>query len=276
MANAIHVWGIARAFGGAVLLRLEDHDRTRCTRAYELALLEDLEWLGFEADIAPIASYSASPHEFRQSDHNARYERALAHLANESGVYVCRCTRKEIAALIARAPGEELRYPGTCRDANVAASESFARRVRMHDAIETFTDLRLGEITQRPARQCGDVLLRDRHCNWTYQFAVTVDDMMQGIDVIIRGEDLLASTGRQRQLARMLGRASQPRTLHHGLLTRADGTKLSKSHGDLSVRDRRRAGATPAELLGEAAHLMSLQTTARTLTVRDLPELFDT
>ena len=123
--------------------------------------------------------------------------------------------------------------------------------------------------------QCGDVLVRDRHGSWTYQFAVTVDDFEQGIDVIIRGEDLLPSTGRQWQLARLLGRATPPLVLHHPLLVHADGAKLSKANRDTSLRERRADGAGPESLLGEAAFLCGLAQSAEPISAGEIARLFE-
>src|SRR5690242_6519988 len=106
--------------------------------------------------------------------------------------------------------------------------------------VERFTDLRHGPQEQRPFEQCGDVLVRDRDGNWTYQFAATVDDFVQGVTLVIRGDDLLASTGRQIQLGRLLGRHTPPRFLHHALLMKTPTQKLSKSDGDSGVADLRR------------------------------------
>jgi glutamyl-tRNA synthetase/glutamyl-Q tRNA(Asp) synthetase len=273
LVNAIHVWGIARAYGGRVSVRIEDHDRTRCKPEYEQALLEDLEWLGLDADLAPRASV-LHPRVQRQSDQGARYSQALDQLDVRGLVYPCHCTRRDIAQLVPRAPGEEARYPGTCRAAPVDGTTTFARRVTMLPGEEAFDDLRLGRLTQAPAAQCGDVLVRDRHANWTYQFAVTVDDFIDEIDVIIRGMDLLTSTGRQWRLARMLGRTTMPITLHHDLLHRADGAKLSKASGDTALRELREAGATAAQLLGEAAYRVGLQKTPRSIQAADLAALF--
>ncbi len=264
LVNALHVWGIARAYGGQIVLRIEDHDRTRCRPEYEQALREDLEWLGFDAD-------SEAP---RQSDSNARYDAALSSLQAAGLVYACDCTRRDIALVAGRERSEELRYPGTCRDRGLSFAQTFARRVQLAPHTEVFDDVRLGVQSQQPSAQCGDVLVRDRHANWTYQFAVTVDDAAQGIDVIIRGEDLAASTGRQQQLARLMGRSQMPLLCHHGLLLRPDGTKLSKANGDTSLRERRQGGATPAQLIGEAAWLAGVQPTTRSLFVQDLAELF--
>jgi glutamyl/glutaminyl-tRNA synthetase len=281
LVNAIHVWGIARAYGGRVVLRVEDHDRTRCRPEYELALLEDLRWLGFVPDEGSIESYAARHHErdltpnpLRQSDNESRYASTLASLEQRGLVYPCGCTRREIAALAPRTPGEEACYPGTCRTRDLGVDETLARRVQLAPVAETFDDLRLGRIVQHPAQQCGDVLARDRHGSWTYQFAVSVDDTVGAIDVVIRGEDLLASTGRQIALSRMLGRSDPPLYLHHMLLLRDDGAKLSKATRDTSLRDRRAAGAAPEELLGEAAFRAGLTGSAAPLDVGELPALF--
>lgn len=287
--NAVWVWGIARAFGGRVLLRVEDHDRGRCRPAYEQALLEDLDWLGLEPDGVGTNAFRAGALAQRQSDNIARYAAGLAALERDGLVYPCACSRADISrsdlaradaspADAARSPessGAELRYPGTCRTRELDRSAIAARRVLLRaDAPEHFDDLRLGVQAQDPDLQCGDVLARDRAGNWTYQFAVVLDDIEQGVDVVIRGEDLLASTGRQLRLARMLGRAVPPRFLHHPLLRHADGRKLSKSANDTGLRELRDAGRTPAEVLGMAAHLSGLTPTAVPLGADRVADLF--
>ncbi len=263
--NAVYVWGLARAFGGRVLLRIEDHDRIRSRPEYEAALLADLDWLGLEPD-------ETVP---RQSERGARYAEVLAGLEARGLAYPCVCTRREIRARGAGGDGDELRYPGTCRERGVDPAATPIRRLRL--ALEeeevVFTDRRLGERRQVPAEQCGDLLLRDRDGHWTYQLAVVVDDLDQAIDLVIRGEDLLASTGRQIQLARLLGREVPATFLHHPLVRRADGAKLSKSDGDTGLRELRAAGWSPEHVLGEAACLGGLQAEPRPVAGRDLAEL---
>jgi len=254
VANALWVWGVARAFGGRVLLRIEDHDRVRCRPEHERAILADLEWLGLEPDPDP----SSGAPWVRQSDRHEVYESALARLERGGAVYVCRCTRREVLALSQAAPGEEPRYPGTCRERGLPAGASPMRRVRLPGDFVEFEDLRLGARRQHPERQCGDLLARDRDGNWTYQFAVAVDDLEQGVDVVVRGEDLLESTGRQILLARRLGRARPPLFLHHPLVSRADGAKLSKSSRDTAIGELRRQGWSPARALGVAAAAIGL------------------
>lgn len=275
--NALWVWGIARAYGGRVLLRVEDHDRGRCRPAYERSLLDDLDWLGLVPDGAGTDAFRAGSLPQRQSDDTARYATRLAALEADGLAYACRCSRAEIAraATVDDPATEERRYPGTCRDAAVAAETTTARRVVMREGTtERFDDLRLGPQAQDPDRQGGDVLVRDRMGNWTYQFAVVVDDLEQGVDLVIRGEDLLGSTGRQLRLARLLGRTGPPRFLHHPLLRRADGRKLSKSAHDTGLRELRAAGRTPAEVLGLAAHLSGLASSATAIGPSALADLF--
>jgi glutamyl-tRNA synthetase/glutamyl-Q tRNA(Asp) synthetase len=137
----------------------------------------------------------------------------------------------------------------------------------MPSGIERFDDLRLGRQVQDPVLQCGDLLLRDRLGNWTYQFAVVVDDQRQGVDLVVRGEDLLDSTGRQIRLARMLGRETPPAFLHHPLILKRGGAKLSKADRDTSVRDLRAAGVARAELLGRAAAAVGLLAAPRPLSL---------
>lgn len=280
LVNALFVWGLARAHGGRVLLRIEDHDRGRCRPAYEQGILDDLDWLGLVPDVFATATFRSHPpgtgpgHQARQGDQSPRYSRALEALAAAGLVYPCRCSRSDIARQGQPEHGVEPRYPGTCRLHPVSAAETLARRVALGEQEEVVDDLLLGSRRQHPAMQCGDLLARDRSGNWSYQFAVVVDDLVHGIDVVIRGEDLWASCGRQQRLGMLLGRAQPPRWVHHPLLFRPDGRKLSKALGDTALADRRAAGATPGRLLGEAAHAVGLWPADTPLPVEALPTLF--
>ena len=116
-------------------------------------------------------------------------------------------------------------------------------------------NLKRGPQEQCPLAQCGDLLVRDRDGNWTYQFAATVDDLVQAVTLVIRGVDLLASTGRQIQLARLLGREAPPQFLHHPLIMKSAGQKLSKSDGDTGIRELRARGWTPEQVIAHAQSL---------------------
>jgi len=252
VVNAIYVWGFARAQGAQVLLRIEDHDAQRCRPVYERALLDDLEWLGFEPDIAPAPAFRAGASEFRQSDRAAIYRDVAGRWIANGLVYGCTCTRHDLGELPAGADGE-VRYPGTCRDRGLAPADGLVWRMRIDAGAERFDDIWRGPRVQDPASQCGDVAIRDRLGNWTYQFVASVDDHLQGIDLVVRGEDLLASTGRQIRLATSAGRARPARFGHHPLIMKSPARKLSKSDGDTGVRDLRAAGWTAPRLIGEAA-----------------------
>ncbi len=274
LVSAVYVWGVARRLGGTVLLRIEDHDRGRSRPEYEVALLDDLEWLGLVPDEPAVEHLRAGPSSYRQSDRGGRYQEVLATLAEGDGIYRCRCSRKDIAGDAPPIPGREVPYPGTCRDRSVSDDVEAGIRLVMDSGEETFTDVLLGPQAQNPADQCGDLLLRDRTGNWTYQFAVTVDDWDQGVDLVIRGQDLLSSTGRQIRLARLLGRDRPPTFLHHPLVRHASGEKLSKANRDTGLRELRAAGVHPGTVLGEAAFRGGLLERPASLAVVDLPELF--
>lgn len=267
LVNAIYVWGLAERWGGQVLLRLEDHDRGRCRPEYEVAILEDLDWLGLQADGGgPI---------YRQSERHARYVQVLDELVARNLVYTCTCSRKEIVARTGGGGGE-LRYDGHCRGQGYRPEQQGGLRLLLDDHTVSFEDLLLGPQTQCPARQCGDLLLRDRHDNWTYQFAVTVDDWDQGVNRIVRGEDLLESTGRQIQLAQLLGRPDGAAFLHHPLISDPGGHKLSKRDFAKGIRDYRAEGHTAADVLGKAAAHVGLWPDATPLAATDLGALFPT
>jgi glutamyl-Q tRNA(Asp) synthetase len=249
--NAHYVWRLAREQGARVLLRIEDHDRDRCRPEYETAILDDLDWLGFVPDVYPTSAFRAGRCDGRQSDRQELYRETLGILQRKGLVYGCDCSRREILAAAVE-PAAELRYPGTCRERGLPLADGLSWRVRMDPGNEAFVDLRLGAQSQSPHLQCGDMLIRDRLGNWTYQFAVTSDDWRQGVDLVIRGVDLLPSTGRQIQLARLLGRGAPPAFFHHELIMKTPDQKLSKSDGDTGVRDLRARGWSPRRVI-EAA-----------------------
>jgi glutamyl/glutaminyl-tRNA synthetase len=273
VANAHLVWQFARERHGRVLLRIEDHDRLRCRREYEAGILDDLDWLGFAPDIFPTDAFRAGRCDGRQSDRDAQYRAAVDILLAQGLVYGCDCSRRQIAETRGasnerRAKGEErraggeerkatgdqgeLRYSGRCRARGIGLKDGVGWRVRMDPGVERFVDERLGPQAQDPSAQCGDVLIRDRHGHWTYQLCVTVDDWKQGIDFVVRGEDLLASTGRQIRLARLFGRTHPPTFLHHPLIMKSSSQKLSKSDGDSGIRDLRLRGWTPEQVRAAA------------------------
>lgn len=261
VVNAVYVWGLARQLGGRVLLRIEDHDRQRSSRDFERHILDDLDWLGFAADLYPTDDYRRGACAARQSERDAVYRNALAPLVARGLVYGCRCSRITLAATPppSSSPSPlllERPYAGTCRDLAIPIVEGVGWRLRIDPGIERFNDRLLGEQEQDPAAQCGDLLVRDRLGNWTYQWAVAVDDTAQQISLVVRGTDLLSSTGRQIRLARLLGRAVPPTYAHHPLVMKSPTQKLSKSDRDSGVADLRAAGSTPAQVIARATEVL--------------------
>jgi len=263
--SALEGWRAARREAGSFLLRIEDIDRTRCREEYVAAILEDLAWLGLGWD-GPVR---------RQSEHFEDYRRALAQLAAMGALYPCFCTRREIKAEIARAGGAPHEdggpaYPGTCR--RLAAGEIAARQRAGLDYALRLDVTRALSLTgpvhwieesgdvpgprHADPTAFGDVVLARKDMPASYHLAVTLDDAIQGVTLVTRGEDLAASTHVHRVLQALLGLPT-PRYRHHPLLTDATGRRLSKRDGAMTIRAMRQQGMSAADViaLAEAARL---------------------
>ncbi|WP_141735392.1 glutamate--tRNA ligase family protein [Oligoflexus tunisiensis] len=262
-ASAVFVWGIAQSIEADVVLRIEDHDRGRVRPGYEKAILEDLIWLG----LMKTADF------FRQSDHWDRYESQMEAARSRGLVYACTCSRREIMERTGEASHDELRYDGHCRTRGHADHHA-GLRLRLDPMTCAFDDLWTGRQVQRPDEQCGDLLIRDRDGNWTYNFAVSLDDAAEDIDLVIRGQDLLPATGRQLQLRSIFGVTKPLRFLHHPLIWESPERKLSKRDGSTSLRHLREQGLSPAMILGQAAHAVGLLDRPEPVAAPELKGLF--
>jgi glutamyl-tRNA synthetase/glutamyl-Q tRNA(Asp) synthetase len=231
-----------------VLLRIEDHDRQRSRPEYEAALLDDLDWLGFRPDVYPTDDFRRGGCDGRQSNRDLLYREALESLQARGLVYACDCTRKQLAGTA---------YSGRCRQRGLPLRDDVGWRVRLD------------------AEAGGDVLVRDRLRNWTYHWCVTVDDTVQHITHVIRGEDLRESTIRQIALARLLGRVSPPAFIHHPLIMKTPTQKLSKSDGDSGIRNLRAAGWSAARVIGHAAAVVGLQQSGEPVDAASVARLFE-
>lgn len=218
LVAAVASYSDARAAHGQWLLRIEDVDKTRCSRAAETEILLQLAAFGFVADAAII----------RQSERREIYEAAVTQLVNAGQVFACACSRKALEGAPRNAEGETI-YPGTCRHADlVTSAHSLRLRVSDNDdARVKFTDRAVGVVEQNVASDVGDFVLKRTDGCYAYQLAVVVDDALQGITDIVRGEDLLMNTPRQVYLQRQLN-VPTPTYLHVPLVRNADGEKLSK------------------------------------------------
>jgi glutamyl-Q tRNA(Asp) synthetase len=250
---ALFAWRAAREAGGRFLLRIEDIDPGRCRPEHDAAILEDLAWLGLDWD-GPVR---------RQSEHLADYTGALDRLRGMGLVYPCFCTRADIAREIAAAghaphgPDGPL-YPGLCRAlgagervARIAAGEAHAWRLDVAAAAAEagplhWTDRSHGTIAADP-ESLGDVVLARKDVATSYHLAVTVDDALQGVTLVTRGEDLFHATHVHRLLQALLD-LPVPEWQHHPLLTGPEGRRFAKRDRALTLRALREAGHTPAEV----------------------------
>ncbi|MBV9374004.1 MAG: tRNA glutamyl-Q(34) synthetase GluQRS, partial [Alphaproteobacteria bacterium] len=197
--SALEGWRAARSDGGRFLLRIEDIDPTRCREEYAAAIVEDLAWLGLDWD-GPVR---------KQSEHLDDYREALARLDALGVLYPCFCTRREIQAEIARAGGAPQgdvgpRYPGTCRrfaSDEIAAKQrsgsDYALRLDLARALALTGPLDWYEGGCRRGAEpemLGDVVLGRKEFPASYHLAVTVDDAIQGVSLVTRGEDLAPAT----------------------------------------------------------------------------------
>jgi glutamyl-Q tRNA(Asp) synthetase len=274
LANAIYVWGLARRANGRVLLRIEDHDRQRCRPEYEAALLDDLDRLCLAADEPTTEDFRAGRSSFRQSDNGIAYAAAVDGLRARGLVYACDCSRSTFETLRSAngRPWSGEGCPGDCRDRGLAEAPGLTLRAAIGDGVESWVDVLHGP-SHGPVSAAGDLPVRDRNGNWTYALCVVVDDLRHGVDLVVRGEDLLDATPAQIRLGALLGRREPPTFAHHPLVRRPDGSKLSKADGATAVGDLLDAGRAPADLFGEAAHRVGLTPMNRPIPLRDAIEV---
>jgi glutamyl-tRNA synthetase len=259
----------ARSAGAAFLLRLEDLDPV-ATREEHVS--------GQPADLAAIGLDWDGPVE-RQSEHLDRSHAAIDRLAAAGLTYPCFCTRREIPEAASAPHGHDPAgaYPGTCRDltaadqdARLAAGRRPALRLRAGAAIEGFEDRLHGWIEGA----VDDLVLRRNDGIPAYNLAVVVDDAAQGVREVVRGDDLLGSTPRQVHLARLLG-LEPPAYAHVPLVLGADGARLAKRHGAVTLAERVRQGESPARVVGFLAASVGLAGPGEEVTPDRLLERFD-
>jgi len=262
---ALLVWLDARARQGRALLRLEDLDVTRVRAAWSAQMVEACAWLGLDWDDVVV-----------QSDRRAAHEAALDALAAAGRLYPCRCSRADRAGG-RRAPDGSWAYPNTCRGRALppggwrAASDAI--RVQLDDDHIALIDDGGRDLSQTPALELGDPIVRRRDGVIAYQLAVVVDDHDAAITDVIRGHDIAPSTATQIMLQRLLAMAT-PRYRHHFLLLEPGAGKLAKLHGSIPFSQLRARYDGPA-LCGVLAHAADLVDAATPCTPRDLVAAFD-
>lgn len=252
--SALFAFEAARHAGGRFLLRLEDIDRQRCRTEFEQGIREDLRWLGIDWD-GPVR---------RQSEHPEVYQGALERLAGLGVVYPCFCSRRRIRVEIEEAgraphgPSGEALYPGICRALGARAAEErirngepYALRLDVAKALAltgplAWEDCRAGAVDADPFA-LGDVVLARKDVPTSYHLAVTVDDHLQGVTLVTRGEDLFHATHVHRVLQALLGLRT-PRYYHHNLVADSSGQRLAKRNQAIALRHLRDRRRTPDDV----------------------------
>jgi glutamyl-Q tRNA(Asp) synthetase len=261
--SALLNFDLAHQAGGRFLLRIEDIDVTRCRPEFEAAIYEDLAWLGLSWE-TPVR---------RQSGHFAGYREVVEKLSAQGLVYPSFESRAEIARLVAqretagtwpRDPDGAPLYPGAAlslsaeeRARLIDSGAPYALRLDMAAARERAGNLTWIEHGEGPAGETGavaarpeawgDVILARKETPTSYHLSVVIDDALQGVTEVVRGQDLFWSTSVHRLLQDLLG-IPQPAYRHHRLILDSTGQKLSKSTRSTSLRELRAEGATPADI----------------------------
>lgn len=251
----------AREAGGRLLLRIEDIDATRCRPEFETAIYEDLAWLGISWE-TPVR---------RQSEHLSDYRAALEKLSALGLVYPAFESRAEIASLVVareaegpwpRDPDGAPLYPGDAKSLSaseqrhlIASGAPYALRLDMAAACRRAAGLSWNELGEGPGGErgtvparpeaWGDVILARKETPTSYHLSVVVDDALQGVSEVVRGQDLFHATSVHRLLQLLLG-LPEPAYRHHPLIRDAEGRKLSKSSRSTGLRELRTAGMMPA------------------------------
>lgn len=267
LRTAVVAWLMARSTGRRFLLRIEDLDVARVAAAGPVAegQLADLAAIGLDFD----------PPVMRQSERLAAYQEAASSLGDR--LYECFCTRREIAEAASAPHGDGFRpYPGTCRGLTGAERELRRRvrppalRVRADNATCTVGDLWAGQVTG----VVDDFVVRRNDGVWAYNFAVVVDDLAQGVDQVVRGDDLLSSAPRQTWLAGLLG--GQPPVYGHvPLAVNHAGTRLAKRDGAVTLAELANLGVRPDRALGILAESLDLAESGEPVTTTLLLERWD-
>lgn len=271
---ALLSYASVKAQGGRWLLRIEDLDRQRCLLQYAEQIIDDLHWLGLDADEGP----------YYQSQRDDFYREAFDRLQSQGCLYPCYCSRADLTAASAphAADGHTI-YARTClsltpeRLGELSRLRKPAWRFRLPDGNSEFCDGHYGLSRSLmgcgPGTDRGDCILRRADGNFAYNLAVVVDDALMGVTEVVRARDLLEATHEQRAIAQALGYAL-PSTAHFPLLLAPDGARLSKRDRALHM-GRIREKLRPEELIGLIAQLAGLQPTWRPMTLKSFVENFD-
>ena len=271
--HLIAYWA-ARKSDAELVLRIDDLDSPRVKSWAVQQAIDDLRWLGIKWDRQPV----------HQTTNVQAYTQAIERLtdARTGAAYPCTCTRKDIenarsAPHESRFRDEGIVYPGTCANftsGDCVPAEKHCWRLRVDDQLLSYLDLVFGEQSCQPDRDLGDFPITTKDEQATYQLAVVIDDMLQEVDFVVRGSDLIASTFRQLLIHRRLG-LQPPQYAHVPLVVGLDGRRLAKRHGDTRLSQYRDSGVAAEQIVGWAAHSLGLIDQIESCRTDDLIEQFD-
>ena len=268
--SALCAWLIAKSQGGEIVLRIEDLDRERSKQEYIDLLMRDFEFLGLEWDKGP----------FYQHDREEAYEEAFAKLCEKGLVYPCFCSRADLHAASAPHEGDRFIYARTCfglSEAEIKEREhlrSPAYRLSVSNSDYCFVDLIQGECSENLETSCGDFVIRRFDKNFAYQLAVVVDDAEQGINSVVRGNDLLSSCGQQMYLQDLLG-LPNVQYAHIPLFVDEEGRRLAKRNKDAAMDELLVRYKTPEAIIGHIAYIAGLQASTEPVTPHELLDQLD-
>jgi glutamyl-tRNA synthetase len=266
--TALFSWLYAKRHGGVFVLRIEDTDRERSTDEATQVILDGMEWLGLRADEGP----------FYQSRRMDRYREVLDRFLADGHAYKCYCTKEELEAMRTRQLEAKLkpRYDGTCRNRTEPRPgvDPVIRFKNPLDGAVVVEDEIHGNVAFHNS-ELDDLIIARSDGSPTYNFCVVVDDMDMGMTHVIRGDDHLNNTPRQINMLKALG-ATPPKYAHVPMILGADGAKLSKRHGAVSVLQYREEGYLPEALLNYLVRLGWSHGDQEVFTLDEMARLFDT
>jgi glutamyl-tRNA synthetase len=269
MRTALVAWLMARRAEGDFIVRMEDLDRVTSSREHEVDQLASLRAIGIDWDGVVV----------RQSERFDLYRAAIERLRAGGHVYECFCTRREIrdAAQAPHGSDPDGRYPGTCREltstqrnVHLDAGRRPALRLRTDGREVSFDDRFSGTQTVR----LDDVVVQRNDGVPAYNLAVVVDDAVQGVTQVVRGDDLIAATPRQIELQRLLD-LPVPEYAHVPLVLGPDGNRLAKRHGAVTLDDLARRGRSPSDVCARLASSLGIDTGGRPTSAGELLDVFD-
>lgn len=266
--TALYCWLYARKHGGTFILRIEDTDLERSTAESVNAILEGMTWLGLEYDEGP----------FYQTQRFERYRAVIQQLLDEGKAYHCYCSKEELDALRAEQMSrkEKPRYDRRWRDSKATPPQGVAPVVRFKNPLSgdvVVNDLIKGAVVFQND-ELDDLIIARADGTPTYNFTVAVDDWDMGVTHIIRGDDHLNNTPRQINILKALG-AQPPTYSHVPMILGADGQRLSKRHGAVSVMQYREDGFLPKALLNYLVRLGWAHGDQEIFSIDEMIELFE-